>query len=125
MPPFGFGGKNDTPYDLKYQVADPSGLPVDGCNDDLTKYSLKAELCSSFGSRTSFYILMREGDSETLSRYVPGETGKTRISKIAEIDASVKSISFMHSIDTPGGSITIILNDNGTLYRAYLDVSTG
>jgi hypothetical protein len=124
-PAFGFGEKTTKPYTLNYRAVAGGELHPDGCADTLKSIKADLQLCSSFGSSTSFFGTTSDGQRTRLTHYVVRGSHLEEDFQVAEISAHVESIFFLPPPDAPGGTITLILTDHQGMYRAFLDTPSG
>ncbi len=122
MPAFGFGEQNTRSYQLRYETIQESSVHVDSCSDQIKDASARLQLCSSFGSATSFFATSPNGSETELAHYVVQDSRVKEDFKVAEIDGSVESIFFLPPPDAPGGTITLIFRDEKAIYRLFVDV---
>jgi hypothetical protein len=121
MPAFGFSGTSPRSY-----VLHPKPLAADRLRDNPCAPAMARDAhltrCSGFGSPSSFFAASRH----QLAHYVTGPDGVPRQDfVVADLHAAVDSLFFLPPPDAPGGSITLMLNDHGTTYRAFIDVPRG
>jgi hypothetical protein len=125
MPAYGFGDAKAQSDQLGYELIQESDIRRDSCGEVIKKAPVRLQLCSSFGSATSFFGTVSEGTKTDLSHYaIEGSLVKQDF-KVAEIDGRVGSIFFLPPPDAPGGTITLILRDKKSVYRAFVDVPRG
>jgi hypothetical protein len=125
MPAFGFSRPQATSYELRYETVTANDLHQDECGETVRSHGLHLQMCSSFGSVTQIFGTSGDGDSTLLAHYVVSGTELKEDFRVAEIAWKVDSLFFMPPPDAPGGSITLVLEDDGNLYRVFLDVPRG
>ncbi|MES2096314.1 MAG: hypothetical protein V4459_06110 [Pseudomonadota bacterium] len=123
--PYGPGDQAGGAFDLKYEAVDVKALWPTGCPDALKSYAADFQLCASFGSDKSFFGVSARGDHHLLAHYLVGPSGLKEDFKVAETLPAIKTIFFLPPPDADGGTITLIMEDRGELYRAFIDVSHG
>lgn len=124
-PAYGFGQAAAKPYTLSPSPVPPDKLSSDDCVARLKGMETDLQLCSSFASRTALFATSREGPTTRLAHYVWRGDKPERDFDVADIAGHVESIFFLPPPDALGGTITILLSDDGGLYRVFLDTPRG
>lgn len=124
-PAFGFSEGRKPPYTLSYEAIPVGDLRTDGCKNVAKGHQPAIEQCASFGSSTTFFGAYRNGAKTVIAHFTTGGGAVTEDFTVAEVSGAIRSLFFLPPPDAPGGTITLIFEDGGGLYRAYLDVPRG
>jgi hypothetical protein len=124
-PAFGFSEQPPKSYTLNYRLAADGELHADSCGDRLKGIEGAPQLCSSFGSETSFFGTKTHERGTRLSHFVWHGAAIEEDFPLADIDGRVESIFFLPPPDAAGGTVTLILSDKEGTYRAYIDTPKG
>jgi len=125
MPAFGFGRSPAASYELHYETVAANDLHQDECGETVRSHALHLQICSSFGNASRMFGTSSDGDATLLAHYVVSGSELNEDFRVAEIAWKVDSLFFIPPPDAPGGSITLVLEDHGNLYRVFLDVPRG
>ncbi|MFL6725493.1 MAG: hypothetical protein ACJ8FS_03130 [Sphingomicrobium sp.] len=124
-PAFGFSDQATKSYTLNYRLAADGELHADSCGERLKGVKGGPQLCSSFGSQSSFFGTMPNKRSTRLAHFVWHGSVVEEDFPVADLGGRVESIFFLPPPDAPGGTITLILSGRRGTYRAYLDTPKG
>jgi hypothetical protein len=124
-PAFGFGEQAARSYTLNYRPVADGELHLDDCSDRLKHIERAPQLCSSFGSETSFFGAKTDRRGTRIAHFVLHGSAIQEDFPLANVDGRVESIFFLPPPDAPGGTITLILTDKRGTYRAFLDTPKG
>jgi hypothetical protein len=124
-PAFGFDEKTTRSYTLNYRPVADGELHAETCGDKLKGLKGAPQLCSSFGSQTSFFGGTAEKRGMRVAHFTTKDSTIREDFPVADVKGRVESIFFLPPPDAPGGTITLILSDREGTYRAYLDTPKG
>lgn len=125
-PPFGFSDERPKSYDMAH-YDEPSAdiLEAPDCPAQARQQPAALMLCAGFGSDTAFFGVGRAGGRHRIAHYALGSAGLKEDFEVASTTLPIEAIYFLPPPDAPGGTITLVLRDNDSLYRVRIDTPRG
>jgi hypothetical protein len=124
-PAFGFGTAVTRSYALRSEVIDGATLRPAPCQEVVRQHSMKIEPCAGFGNPGLFFGAAPADGFTEIAHYTAIGDAVNKDFPLARVTGSVVGLSFIASPDSPGGTVTLLIDDRGALYRAYVDTPRG
>jgi len=118
-----FGQQTDQTSMLGEEVIDPASRPTgsaDTCSETIKTSKPQLQQCTSGAS--AFFAVDPSGGKIRLVHYIVSASQVKEDFVVAEVAVKVDGLSFLPSPDTSWFGVTLILEDRGAVYRAFLDV---